>query len=115
MENEDAKTYPILESTGYSWSGIADYLDSNSFNAKGLLHEINIAYNEAKLEEDKLKSALDRVKSRRAALVSCFIHAHRKLVGDPLKKLVFDQDKEVVIITILEENKINYESFIKTI
>lgn len=107
MDSEKTN-YPILEETGCSWSGICDYLQEESpFKTKALLHEINLAYNQAKEEEERLTNQLNEIKRRRASMVSCFIYVHKKIVGTDRNPLVFDHENKAVIITILEENKIN--------
>ena len=104
----------LLESSGYSWSGIADLLGSRPEKTQQLLHEINNQYKAAKAKQEKLEDELEKVKTQRGYCVSCFYHVHHwlsKKAGKTLDHISFLQGNVVVKIKVLdhEKHRIDYE------
>ena len=99
----------LIESTGYSYSGVTDLIrnsEDNETEAYNLLCEINEEYNRAKKEQEQLEAKLEKVKSERGQMVSMFLYVHEamELSGD----LVFQQKDDIVNIKIIDENTIDY-------
>lgn len=102
----------LLESTGYSWSGVADVIRSSPLDAGALLHQIDAKCQNYCQHEEALEKELREVQFIRSLCVSCFVYAHKALgLGDE-QPLVFERDSNVIVVKILdyEAKRIDYES-----
>jgi hypothetical protein len=76
----------LLESTGYSYSGISDIINEQRELTKELLVDINNEYVNTREKINKLELELEELKNKRGLLVQSFIYAHQglKLIDEPL-------------------------------
>lgn len=102
----------LVEETGYSYSGVADVIHNEPEKAKDLLISINTEYQIAKMKQEELEKQLEKVRSQRSHLVSCFLYFMKAMKED---KLIYETGLEVVIVQRLEDNKIDYSAYEKTI
>lgn len=103
------KNYELLESTGYSYSGISDIVNNDFEKSEELLCLIDDRYNEIKEKQAELEKQLELLKNERGMLVSSFFYFHlASKLGD--KPLSFIKDDCFVNIEILDTNthKIDY-------
>ena len=104
----------LVEQSGYSYSGISDII--NDGKSREFLNDLESQYDAIKKEQDKLEKQLERVKSERSNLVSCFIYSHKAIVGNGKDFLTFIHNNEsVVVVQIKEDNKIDHEKHFLTI
>ena len=99
----------LVEQSGYSYSGICDIV--NEGGTSEFLSQLEKQYQEAIKEQDRLLKELDRIKSERGHLVSCFVYAHKALnLGD--KHLSFIDGDKVIVVAVKDANKhiIDHES-----
>lgn len=102
----------LVEETGYSYSGVSDVIHNEPEKAKDLLISINTEYLIAKMKQEELEKQLEKVRSQRSHLVSCFLYFMKAMEED---KLIYETGQEVVIVQRLEDNKIDYSAYEKTI
>lgn len=105
----------LLESTGYSWSGVHDIVSNVPEKTEELLMTIDAEYNAAKLQQIELEKQLERVKSKRGRVVSMFCHLHNALKIPTEEPLCFERDEFVVIVDVNHsDTEIVYDRFKKT-
>ena len=105
----------LVEHSGYSYSGVFDII--NDGKARDFLNDLESQYEAIKKEQAKLEERLEKVKKERSYLVSCFIYAHKVIVGtDKSFNLTFVYNNEsVVVVKIKEDDKIDHEKHFLTI
>ena len=103
----------LVEQSGYSYSGISDII--NDGKARDFLNCLESQYDVIKKEQAKLEQQLEKVKSERSHLVSCFIYAHKAIVGTDENLTFIHNNGSVVVVQIKEDGKINHEKHFLTI
>lgn len=105
----------LLESTGYSWSGVHDIVHNEPEKTEELLMEIDVEYNAAKLQQIELEKQLERVKSKRGRMVSMFCHLHSALQLPAQEPLCFERDGFIIKVDVnSSDTEIGYDKFKKT-
>lgn len=105
----------LLESTGYSWSGVHDIVSNAPENTEELLMTIDAEYNSAKLQQIELEKQLKRIKSKRSRMVSMFCHLHSVLKLPAQEPLCFERDGFVITVDVnTPDTEIGYDRFKKT-
>jgi hypothetical protein len=106
-----------IESTGYSYSGIADILlNEGKGPSLELLSDLLTQFLAAKEECDKLESALAMANEQRKVLVSCFHYAHKALKLKAEEPLVIREGIDCVfVVKMLDDYRINWERYVATI
>jgi hypothetical protein len=106
MDNID-----LIEKTGYSYSGVSDLLQNEEDGVcLELLRQVDDAYLDAKNRQSDLEEELESIKRRRAYMVSMFLHvANCKNVGKGDELVFYDRNRDISIIKVIDQNKIDYE------